>query len=293
VTGTLALGEIPPALAPPGGHAFCDAVFHSPRRSQAVTSAHAITTSKAGYQHVLVTAPEVVGRLGRRRVDDDLPDRVADERGRAEDEDGRYSGDEVRAGFGVELAVFDCGRRARDASAVLTNSAKNGGTSRHGGDAERPENQELSDSATGGDTRRHGRERTSSSRYAETRTLRAQRLDMSLGEEDHPQVCGNLGEVGAMKKRLCVLCGAGVVGLGILAPSASAEVPKSCWGVVTSQRASTLHDVGEHSSSFAGEPRLGLGNVARALSDLTGGSHVSDLGAFLATADGIDATHCP
>jgi hypothetical protein len=96
-----------------------------------------------------------------------------------------------------------------------------------------------------------------------------------------------------MKKRLCVLCGAGVVGLAMLAPSAGAEVPKSCWGVVTSQRASTLHDVGEHSSSFAGEPRLGLGNVARALSDLTGGSHVSDLGAFLAIADGIDATHCP
>jgi hypothetical protein len=96
-----------------------------------------------------------------------------------------------------------------------------------------------------------------------------------------------------MKKRLCVLCGAGVVGLAVFAPSAGAEVPRSCWGVVSSQRASTLHDVGEHSSSFAGEPRLGLGNVARALSSVTGGSHVSDLGAFLATADGIDATHCP
>jgi hypothetical protein len=63
---------------------------------------------------------------------------------------------------------------------------------------------------------------------------------------------------------------------------------KNCWGVVTSQRAVAVGDMGAHSSSFAGEPRLGLGNVAR----LFAFDHVSELGSFLATADEIDATSC-
>jgi len=58
----------------------------------------------------------------------------------------------------------------------------------------------------------------------------------------------------------------------------------NCWGVVTSQRASTQHDVGEHASSQA-VPRSGLGNNPF--------GHVSDLGSFLAGIDGIDATNCP
>ncbi|HEX9330947.1 MAG TPA: hypothetical protein VF896_03590 [Anaerolineales bacterium] len=68
----------------------------------------------------------------------------------------------------------------------------------------------------------------------------------------------------------------------------------NCWGTVTSQRASTVHDIGEHVSSQS-EPRDGLGNVARELYDLglTGGPHVSDLGSFLASVDGLDATQCP
>src|SRR6266496_2705447 len=68
----------------------------------------------------------------------------------------------------------------------------------------------------------------------------------------------------------------------------------NCWGTVTSQRASTYHDVGQHVSSQS-EPRTGLGNVARQLYDLglTNGPHVSDLGSFIASVDGLDATQCP
>ena len=67
-----------------------------------------------------------------------------------------------------------------------------------------------------------------------------------------------------------------------------------CWGRVTAQRASTTHDLGEHSSGQS-EPRLGLGNVAHALFELglTSGPHVSDLGSFLAAVDELDATRCP
>lgn len=62
----------------------------------------------------------------------------------------------------------------------------------------------------------------------------------------------------------------------------------NCWGVVTSQRASTVHDIGAHASAQS-TPRLGLGNVTR----LFGFDHVSDLGSFLASVDGLDATQCP
>ena len=69
---------------------------------------------------------------------------------------------------------------------------------------------------------------------------------------------------------------------------AFADDGRNCWGTVTAQRASTVHDIGEHSSSQS-EPRLGLGNVAR----LFGFEHVSDLGSFLASVDGLEATQCP
>lgn len=69
---------------------------------------------------------------------------------------------------------------------------------------------------------------------------------------------------------------------------ALADDGRNCWGTVTAQRASTVHDVGQHSSSQS-EPRLGLGNVAR----LFGFEHVSDLGSFLASVDELDATQCP
>jgi hypothetical protein len=68
-----------------------------------------------------------------------------------------------------------------------------------------------------------------------------------------------------------------------LAPSAGAErTNASCWGTVTSQRATTVHDIGEHASSQS-EPRTGLGNLG----------FPGDVGAFLASIDELDATHCP
>ncbi|MDJ1421631.1 MAG: hypothetical protein M5U10_06920 [Candidatus Methanoperedens sp.] len=75
----------------------------------------------------------------------------------------------------------------------------------------------------------------------------------------------------------------------ISAQQALADAPANpqCWGVVTSQLAKE-GGVGEHASNQE-EPRAGLGNIAR----LFGFDHVSDLGSFLATVDGVDATQCP
>jgi hypothetical protein len=78
--------------------------------------------------------------------------------------------------------------------------------------------------------------------------------------------------------------------LGALSPWPAAATP-CCWGTATSQRASTLHDVGEHASSFAGSARLGLANVARVV--LGTDATVGDLGAALGSLDGLDETHCP
>jgi hypothetical protein len=77
--------------------------------------------------------------------------------------------------------------------------------------------------------------------------------------------------------------------LTMLAPAAMADPgARNCWGVVTSQRAQVDGaDFGAHSSSFDG-PRMGLGNTANAL----GFDSVAELGAFLASVDGIDATSC-
>ena len=56
---------------------------------------------------------------------------------------------------------------------------------------------------------------------------------------------------------------------------------------MTSQRATTEHDIGEHASAQS-EPRAGLGNLAQDL-----GISVGEVGAFLASVDGLEATHCP
>jgi hypothetical protein len=68
----------------------------------------------------------------------------------------------------------------------------------------------------------------------------------------------------------------------------------SCWGVVTSQRAVALRDIGTHSSS-QDTPRLGLGNFARLLFDLglTAGTHISDTATVAAAIDDIPETSCP
>ena len=72
------------------------------------------------------------------------------------------------------------------------------------------------------------------------------------------------------------------------------SVPMNCWGVVTSQFARADRGIGEHSSSQT-NPRLDLGNVAKALFDqgLISDPHVSDLGALLAQLDEFDETVCP
>jgi hypothetical protein len=64
---------------------------------------------------------------------------------------------------------------------------------------------------------------------------------------------------------------------------------QSCLGIATGQRASTVHDVGEHASSFD-EPRQGLGNIAFRVFGL---DSMGEFGAILAEIDGIDATNCP
>ena len=78
--------------------------------------------------------------------------------------------------------------------------------------------------------------------------------------------------------------------------SAMADGPENpeCWGVVVSQRAIALGDIGLHSSS-QDTPRLGLGNFARLLYELglTEGPHISDTATVAAQLDGIPETYCP
>jgi hypothetical protein len=96
-------------------------------------------------------------------------------------------------------------------------------------------------------------------------------------------------------KRL-LISSAVAMALVTIPASALAEAPAhaNCWGVVTSQRAVSVGDIGEHASAQE-TPRAGLGNVARALFDLgiSSGPHVSDLGSALATLDDLDSTSCP
>jgi hypothetical protein len=96
-----------------------------------------------------------------------------------------------------------------------------------------------------------------------------------------------------MKIRFAI--GLATVGLlisGIASSVLAAPENPNCWGTVTSQRASTLHDVGEHASDPPPLPepldrpgRAGLGNNPF--------GHVSELGSFLASIDGIPETECP
>ena len=63
---------------------------------------------------------------------------------------------------------------------------------------------------------------------------------------------------------------------------------KSCFGIVSGQRASIYGDTGEHSSSFD-EPRRGIGQLI--FKDF-GFSSIGAAGSFLATVDGLDGTSC-
>jgi hypothetical protein len=80
---------------------------------------------------------------------------------------------------------------------------------------------------------------------------------------------------------------AGASALGVASAAGAGPGTNYCWGAVTSQRASTEHDIGAHASAQE-EPRAGLGNLAQDL-----GISVGEVGAFLASIDGLDATHCP
>lgn len=75
---------------------------------------------------------------------------------------------------------------------------------------------------------------------------------------------------------------------------ATAPANPQCWGVVTAQRATTLHDIGTHAAA-QDEPRMGLGNFARFLFDLglTAGTHISDTATVAAAIDEIPETSCP
>jgi len=90
-------------------------------------------------------------------------------------------------------------------------------------------------------------------------------------------------------RRVTIIVASLAAALAMALPAAAAPDSANCWGVVTSQRAVAVGDVGEHSSAFAGEPRAGLGNVA----GLLGFDSVGELGSFLASVDGIAATSCP
>jgi len=107
----------------------------------------------------------------------------------------------------------------------------------------------------------------------------------------------NVGPVekGDCMRRLISVIVVTVAMTAVLAtPAGAAPANPSCWGVVTSQRATTLHDIGTHSSAQA-EPRMGLGNFARFLFDmgLTAGTHISDTATVAAALDGIPETSCP
>lgn len=97
-------------------------------------------------------------------------------------------------------------------------------------------------------------------------------------------------------KRLAVSGAAGALVLGSVASSvlAAPTENQNCWGTVVSQRASTYHDIGIHSASQE-EPRVGVGNLAHDVFNMS----VGDLAALLGALDDgfgqdpLGATHCP
>jgi hypothetical protein len=91
-------------------------------------------------------------------------------------------------------------------------------------------------------------------------------------------------------KRLRILVVGALVVLALAVPQVALAAPPdsaNCWGQVTSQRATTAHDIGTHASAQE-EPRMGLGNTAR----FFGFGSVGELGSFLASVDGNEATTC-
>lgn len=91
-----------------------------------------------------------------------------------------------------------------------------------------------------------------------------------------------------MKTNTTVLIFASIIATGLLATNLSIsafaqKLPESGFGQAAKNFAATSPGaVGEHSSSFAGEPHQGIGNVAKS-SDLT----VGELGCFLGGIQGV------
>ena len=86
-----------------------------------------------------------------------------------------------------------------------------------------------------------------------------------------------------------------VVGLlaGVVTAPVAAADPSgnsNCFGVVSAQFAIANGGVGDHASSQE-EPRLGLGNVTRAI--LGDDATMGDFGQLLGEIDGDPATSCP
>ena len=75
---------------------------------------------------------------------------------------------------------------------------------------------------------------------------------------------------------------------GAVPHTAKGPEMNNCFGLASGQRASTLHDTGEHASSFD-EPRTGIGNLTMRV---FGFPSVGAAGAFLAANDDIAATSC-
>jgi hypothetical protein len=98
-------------------------------------------------------------------------------------------------------------------------------------------------------------------------------------------------------RKVRILVVAALLALSVAVPQAAwAAVPhtakgpemNNCFGLASGQRASTLHDTGEHASSFD-EPRTGIGNLTMRV---FGFPSVGAAGAFLAANDDIAATSC-
>ncbi|MBI2029607.1 hypothetical protein HYT02_04280 [Candidatus Gottesmanbacteria bacterium] len=99
-----------------------------------------------------------------------------------------------------------------------------------------------------------------------------------------------------MIKKLFAAVSSGVIVSILATGSVFATGPElnNCWGTVVSQRASYYHDVGEHASSQS-EPRVGVGNLAHDVFDMSVGELASLLGtlddSFGQDPDGV--TNCP
>ncbi|OGG12680.1 hypothetical protein A3D77_04145 [Candidatus Gottesmanbacteria bacterium RIFCSPHIGHO2_02_FULL_39_11] len=98
-----------------------------------------------------------------------------------------------------------------------------------------------------------------------------------------------------MIKKIFVSAASAALILGAAGPTlATGPGLNNCWGTVVSQRASYYHDIGEHSSSQE-EPRVGVGNLAHDVFNMS----VGELASLLGTLDdsfGQDpagVTNCP